>query len=145
MPERGDWELALGAKTESVPDWDPAAEVLATLQAALAGETVEPSWTDAVRSVELVEAVERSLRRGKQVELRWDDNPEESNFKSTMTALGCGLLVFGLVAIVAAAVGQKVAEKLGFVWLAARLGEWPWWLLGIPLPIILLLALFWHH
>ncbi|MFO0898273.1 MAG: hypothetical protein U0836_12690 [Pirellulales bacterium] len=141
MPERGDWELTLGATTESFAGWSPAGEVFASLETALAGEAVEPSWTDAVRSVELVEAVERSLRRGKQVELRWDDNPEESNFKSTMTALGCGLLVFGLVAIVAAAVGQKVAEKLGFVWLAARLGEWPWWLLGILILFLILQGL----
>jgi len=103
------------------------------LTAAMAGAAPRPSWTDAVRSVELLEAVERSLRRGRQVELRWDENTEASNFKSTMTALGCGLLVFGLLAIVAAAVGQKVAEKLGFVWLAARLGEWPWWLLAFLL------------
>jgi hypothetical protein len=141
LPDRGAWwnestdEELGGVGVESAYAVDDAFN---NLTAAMTGAAPRPSWTDAVRSVELLEAVERSLRRGRQVELRWDENTEASNFKSTMTALGCGLLVFGLLAIVAAAVGQKVAEKLGFVWLAARLGEWPWWLLAF---LIVFLAL----
>lgn len=142
MPEQGPWRLEVAAEApQTFEDWSPARAAIDTLSAAQAGEPGSPTWTDAVRSVELVEAVERSLRRGRQVELRWDDNTEASNFKSTMTAVGCGLLLFGLVAIVAAAVGQKVAEKLGFLWLAARLGEWPWWLLGLLVSFLSLQAL----
>lgn len=116
LPARGTrrdeppWRLEVsteGKNGETWPDFDPPGEALETFARAVAGEAVRPDWSDAARSVELAEAVERSLRRGRTVELYHEDFSEEATFKGTMTSLGCGILMFGLATlVVAAAFGQ---------------------------------------
>ncbi|RMG38641.1 MAG: hypothetical protein D6725_06800 [Planctomycetota bacterium] len=63
---------------------------------------VEQTWQHAVRAFEVAWAAERSLRRGRAVELHFDTASERSQFKSQMTAVGCSLLFLTLVLLVGA-------------------------------------------
>src|SRR5690606_36085043 len=76
---------------------------LGTLEYAIAGHEVTPTWLDGCRSVELADTIERSLNKGRVVELHFEDYSEENTFKGTMTSLGCGLLLAGLVLMFLAA------------------------------------------
>jgi predicted dehydrogenase len=125
MPNDGDWELQLpgAAAPINANGWSPAAEAIQRLTRAIDGTDTAPNWIDAARSIELAESVERSLRKGRTLELHFEDYTEEGTFKGTMTSLGCGLLVGGLVLIVIVA----VLNSLGF----PILSNWPLLLLGL--------------
>ena len=137
MPAGAAWRLDLDADgrstTEDSPGWDDHQAALEMLARARARETVRPDWTDAARSIELVDAVERSLARGRTIELHDEEISEQATFKGLMTSVGCGLLVLGLVSLVIAA----VAAKLGVPWA----GYWLYVLLGV-FGLFLLLQLF---
>jgi hypothetical protein len=49
-------------------------------------------WTDAIRAIELDDAVRRSLRYRRAYLMDLQDASEEGNFKGTMTLVGCGML-----------------------------------------------------
>ena len=77
-------------------DWDPHEAILQTLVAARKS-AVEPSrdvlpgptLNDGTRAMELSEAVVRSLRRGRTIDLHYEAISEEASFKSIMTSTGC--------------------------------------------------------
>lgn len=59
------------------------------------------NWTDLVRAYEQLHAVRKSIRKGRTIELHFEDTSERSQFKSQMTAIGCGVLTltfFGVLA-----------------------------------------------
>jgi hypothetical protein len=59
-------------------------------------------WPDLVRVYEMLDAVRRSLRRGRTIELHFEETSERSRFKTQMTAVGCGVLTltfFGVLAL----------------------------------------------
>ncbi|MBW3538963.1 MAG: hypothetical protein KY476_01710 [Planctomycetes bacterium] len=68
---------------------------------AVAGAAISPDWTDYTRSLEIVEAAGRSVARRRTVDLHFEQTSERSQFKTQMTALGCGLLCVTLFAVVA--------------------------------------------
>jgi len=112
LPARGSlrdeppWRLEVAnaaTDAESWPDFDPATEALDRFAQTVKGEASLAGWSDAARAVELAEAVERSVRRGRTIELHDEDFSEEATFKGTMTSLGCAVLMFGLVTLVVAA------------------------------------------
>lgn len=70
----------------------------------LAEEDLEP-WRAATRSIELAEAVERSLQKGRAVDLTYDEVTEEASFKSVMTMIGCSLVWLTLLVAILAAAG----------------------------------------
>ena len=96
MPEQGTWTLDLAegddVEPESFPDWNPAAVGLEKLSRLIAGEEVRPNWVDACRDIELADSIQRSLTKGRTVELHYEDYSEDGTFKGTMTSLGCALL-----------------------------------------------------
>ena len=49
-------------------------------------------WTDAIRAIELDDAVRRSLRYRRAYQMDLQDASEEGNFKGTMTLVGCSML-----------------------------------------------------
>ena len=51
-------------------------------------------------SLELAEAVKKSLRRRRTVDVHFDSGSERGVFKSQMTAMGCGVLTFMLFGMV---------------------------------------------
>ncbi|HEU5089681.1 MAG TPA: hypothetical protein VFT99_19635, partial [Roseiflexaceae bacterium] len=135
MPaEQEDWKLDFSGGQQSKPQalapWQPQEQALADLDAALGGAPAAFGWLEASRDVELAEAIGRSLKKGRTIELHNEDYTEQATFKGTMTSLGCGVLMAALVMLPVAA----VAAKLGFPW--AR--YWAWILLAM---LVLFLAL----
>jgi predicted dehydrogenase len=63
-----------------------------------------PLWTEFAHVIELVEAVERSVRRRRTIDVYFDPPSERGIFKTQMTAVGCSLLVLTLAAVVMYAV-----------------------------------------
>ena len=57
-------------------------------------------WEELARGVELVDAVERSVRRRRTIDVYFESPSERSMFKTHMTAVGCSLLVLTLLAVV---------------------------------------------
>ncbi|HEV3024124.1 MAG TPA: hypothetical protein VGX76_16725, partial [Pirellulales bacterium] len=143
MPAAARWRLELRSEgaledIKAFPNWNGPVEMLAALQAALAGSHDERAWVHAARSVELAEAVERSLKRGRAVDLHNEDFTDIGTFKGTMTSLGCGLLFGMLFLLGGLALVSYVLRKAGFVKLADALKSWPLWLAGV---LILFLAI----
>jgi hypothetical protein len=58
------------------------------------------SWNEACRALEVTEAIQRSLRRGRQIEVRTEEAADISNFKGIMSSVGCGIIIFGMFAII---------------------------------------------
>ncbi len=77
--------------------------------------------------MELSEAVNRSLRRGRTVELHYESVSEESTFKSVMTSTGCLVFLASLFVLPLAMAGAVIGLK---------------WALYIPYLILPALVLF---
>lgn len=72
-------------------------------------------WNDVLRAFDDIAALRRSLRRRRLVELQTETITERAQFKSLMSASGCGLLVatfFGAVALLAAGAALDPRESL---------------------------------
>ncbi len=121
------WTLELTTRgpsdVQAQGDWDPAAAALAGLAGAIRGEPAEPDWVDAARSVELAETIDRSLKKGRTIELYYEDYTETGTFKGTMASVGCGLLLLGLFLVGAVA----IVEQMGVPYLRS----WPYLLVGV--------------
>ncbi len=93
--------------------------------ALIATEGARSTWTDAVRTFDLLDAARRSIRRRRTVELQFESTSERSQFKTQMTTVGCGLLLgtmCGLLALLLIGslcdprdTQQRQAETVGFV------------------------------
>jgi len=83
------------------------------------------SWGGYMRDFDLVDAVGRSIRRRRTIDLHFEETSERSQFKTQMTTLGCAVAMFTLVGLVVLlAVGavldprdsqQRLAEGAGLV------------------------------
>jgi hypothetical protein len=56
----------------------------------------EPAWPDLTYCYELLLGSHRSIKRSRTIEVHHDTTSERSQFKTQMTAIGCGLLLFTL-------------------------------------------------
>ena len=56
-----------------------------------------PDWSDAVRVFDVLDAARRSLRRRRTIDLHFETLSERQQFKTQMTAIGCGMLMLTLV------------------------------------------------
>lgn len=126
MPDRGAWQLEVrGTSNMEDPHWDPAAMALEKLAAAMQSEQTEPTWAQASRTVELAETIDRSLAKGRTIDLHQEEFTDIGTFKGTMTSIGCGLLVAGLVLVVVVALLHLLAVQAGWGKLANLLDHWP--------------------
>jgi hypothetical protein len=114
----------------------------ACLQAATAPpvDHAPDRWSAACRAAELAEAAQQSLRRGRTIQLHYEEHSEQQTFKSVMAAGGCLLLMglllmLGIVAVVDAIAGP-VRKNLWF-----RL--WPVYVFA-PIALFLLLQSLWR-
>jgi predicted dehydrogenase len=102
MPRDGETATEIGP-------WDPHAAIFETLRRAASGdETAHPDLLDGTRAMELAEAARRSLKRGRTIDLFYEEMSELGNFKSVMTGLGCGLLLSILVIVPIALAGPAL-------------------------------------
>ncbi len=78
-------------------------------------------WGAAARDLELVDAAQESLRRGRQVQVHEMQYTEQQVFRGLMSALGCGLLMVSVVILtLGAALGTRFAAWTSW-WPAALL------------------------
>ena len=88
-------EEALGQGTDTrirtvpIPEAAPPAE---SRETSWTQPVPRLGWTDAIRALELDDAVRRSLHYHRSYTLDLQEASEETNFKGTMTLVGCGLL-----------------------------------------------------
>ena len=100
-----------GETARDLPPWDPYAAILGVLESAIAGQTAHPDLTDGTRAMELSEAVARSLRRGRTVDLYYEEISEIGTFKSVMTSIGCALLLAILIVLPIALAGPAIGIR----------------------------------
>ncbi|MCE9548225.1 MAG: hypothetical protein K8T25_22360 [Planctomycetia bacterium] len=99
-----------------------------------------PTWPDATRSLELVEAVEKSLKKKRTISLRFEGRGETAAFKGTMASVGCGLLIASMGLTVCAVIALGIASRTGAQGVVNVLKWWPAGLLAM-LSIFLVLQL----
>ncbi len=102
----------------------------AALRACWQGDDAESlagggTWPDLMRTFDLLDGSQRSIRRRRTVEVSREFASERSQFKTQMTAAGCGVLAFTMCAVLLLLlVGssldprdsqQRESEALGFV------------------------------
>jgi hypothetical protein len=136
MPAGGDWsvEFRRGSETESetFARADAADHAAAKVVDAV-GSRDPASWQAALSDMELCEAVERSLARGRTIELYHERAGEHGTFKGLMAAGGCLLLLISIsIPIVATMIGR-------FRFPLANL--WPYALVGVLLVFLALQTL----
>jgi predicted dehydrogenase len=135
------WTISISAdgpaETRHFAPWNPAAASLDELARALTGEPPVPDWVDAARSVELAETIDRSLRKGRTIELYFEEYTEESTFKGTMASIGCGLLLLGMFVMGAVAIAEQIGVPYTRLWPYVLAG-----VLGIFLFMQLLMLVF---
>jgi uncharacterized membrane protein YcjF (UPF0283 family) len=134
---------------DSTPnDWDDAADAIRRIVSATENQQPiehqqatdnqktsrgESTWQAAARTVEVADAIERSMLKGRTIELHFEQFSEQSTFKGLMTSLGCGLLIAALGVILAAGL---IGDAFDLPWA----GGWHFALLAV-LVIFLLLQL----
>ena len=96
------------------------------LAAATGGAAEKPDWVDAARSTELTETIDRSLKRGRTVELYNEEYSEASTFKGLMSAIGCCLLVVGMLVVVVVGVLEDFLRRH-----VPLVPKWPYVLLAV--------------
>lgn len=135
-PDERAWTLETrlesGLQSQTYELWDAATFALNLLQAARAGQPLHPNWLEGSQTLELADAVEHSLQRGRTVQLHYETPSEQSTFKGLMSGVGCFLLIgvpaFVIIATTAVHAGIPLADY------------WPYALLGL-LGFFLLLQL----
>jgi hypothetical protein len=98
------------------------------------------TWNTATRSMEVVDAVELSLEKGRTLDVHQQELTERLAFRGTMAAMGCGLLlvgffVFVVVSLFGAAEGEQ-RSKLISSWPAVLLAVLAFFLLLQCAPLL---------
>jgi hypothetical protein len=143
MPAGGNWSLTVSSDSTTTETFEanktPERIFWQLSHAASAKEFYDSSaWLDACRDQEVAEAADRSLLRGRTIELFSEQHTEESSFKGVMAVGGCLVLTVALVAVLMATLidGLQLPVRN---WPAWRL--WPFYLLA-PIAFFLALQLF---
>lgn len=92
--------------------------VVAAAEAGLlaVGDPANELWREALADLELVEAVERSLRKGRTVELFHEEASEQGTFHGVMAAGGCLLLMLSIGTAIAATMLGKFQFAVANAW-----------------------------
>jgi predicted dehydrogenase len=123
------WEIrsAANGQEESEPaqSLHPAAVAIDRFADAIAAPTAndeadKSTWQSATRAMEVVDAVELSLQKGRTIEVFQQQLTERLAFRGTMAAFGCGLLLLAFFAVIVIAIlgGAEgmVREKIAPAW-----------------------------
>ncbi len=70
------------------------------IESTIEGRTLDDGWSELVREMESVEATHQSIRRRRTIDLLHEPTSERNLFKTQMSALGCGVLMFTLLLVV---------------------------------------------
>ena len=126
---------AVVERIRSAGETDVAKAILEHFAGAASGTAAPPEWTDLLRATEIVEAAERSVRRRRTIDLHFETTSERNQFKTQMTAIGCGLMSMTLVSLIVALMAGAPFNVHPMVMKVARVG------IFVPLGVFLLLQL----
>jgi hypothetical protein len=103
---------AASVKLDTTAGFEPA------VRAAVAaiGDPNNALWREALADLEIVEAVGRSLQRGRTVELFHEEASEQGTFKGVMAAGGCFLLLLSIGLAVTATIFGKFRLMIANIW-----------------------------
>ena len=91
---------------QSLENYDPALAAIRRLSDAVADSqaradrNLNSTWDAVTRAMEVVDAAELSLQKGRTVEVFQQQLTERLAFRGTMAALGCGLLLLAFLVLV---------------------------------------------
>jgi predicted dehydrogenase len=141
--DAGQLETDIGGHNQwrAHPTWDAARAAIDALAAALPANGTAQSdsastWQSATASMEIVDAIELSLQKGRTIEVYPQQLTEQLAFRGTMAAFGCGLLLLGLLVL-------AVAGILGDALNVPLMHYWPWALLAVLAVFLLLQTVPW--
>lgn len=99
--------------TESPRDDDFAGAVreeLDDIEAVIAAASLDDGWSEFVREMETVESTYQSVRRRRTIDLHREVTSERNQFKTQMSALGCGVLLLTLILLIAVLIAGQAFE-----------------------------------
>lgn len=110
----------VSGRTIDLPKWDPVAVMIGRWEEAAQRQAPPvPGLIDGIRCMEVAEGAIRSLRRGRALDLYYEEVSEENNFKTIMTSIGCMMvigIILGLPLILAGpALGLPFTLYLGYL------------------------------
>ena len=108
---------------------------------ALINSLAGSSWEPFTHSLEVREAVEKSLNRGRLVRINLDGHGERTAFMGTMASLGCALLLGSLGILIFSAAILSFAPENRFGRLSVWVEKVPWLLAGV-MVLFLIIQLF---
>ena len=132
------WQRDDISKSASLPDLVAKQVRLAAGPQDAEGSVPHPTWPDAVRSLELVEGVEKSLRKGRTISVGLEGRSETDAFKGTMASVGCALLMGGVFFMIGAELASRIADRAGLPMLRDIFRWWPAVLLAVFVPFALM-------
>ena len=99
------------------------------------------TWEAATRAMEVVDAVELSLQKGRTIEVFQQQLTEQLAFRGTMAALGCGLLLIAflavfVVALLGGAEGVVASRQIAPGWPLVLLAVLAFFLLLQAIPML---------
>jgi predicted dehydrogenase len=103
------WQLEVFSADEhdrqSLEPYDAARDAVQQLEQAVTTTSGErrlemSTWNSATRAMEVVDAIELSLEKGRTLDVHQQELTERLAFRGTMAALGCGLLLVGFCVFV---------------------------------------------
>lgn len=80
------------------------------LQDTLEASASPAAWQDVLRAFDYLSAARRSIRRKRAIDLRAEAISEKAQFKTLMSATGCGLLVWTLLGVVFVLLGASILD-----------------------------------
>lgn len=117
---------------------DAGDAMLQAIEHAMAADPTSPlligRWKEACYAAELAEGAQQSLRRGRTIQLHFEEHSEEQTFKGVMAIGGCLVLLLILSVLAASA----VIDALGLPF--RQSAWWRLWPLYVLAPAVLLLA-----
>lgn len=93
-----------GAETLEWPAWNWQHSVLDMFSEALRGAPPQPNWPQVCQAMEVVDATERSVSRGRRIDLTGRTVTEKDTFRGVMSAGGCFLIIATLLVVIGFAV-----------------------------------------
>jgi hypothetical protein len=112
------WQVVEEGNSEA-PPWEAGPAVLEFIERSFANLAERPDWTDLTRDFEVLDAVRRSLTRRRTIDLHFETTSERSLFKTQMTAIGCGVLMLTLFAVIGLLILGSVLDARSSVEIAA--------------------------
>jgi hypothetical protein len=133
------------SETETISAEHPARRAIERLATAVVDSDPEEraaasTWPAATRDMEVVDAVELSLQKGRTIEVFQQQLTEQLAFRGTMAALGCGLLLlvfFGVIGVAMLGGAEGVMrQRLAPAWPIILLAVLAFFLLLQAVPLL---------